>query len=313
MVQRIPLTYMLVQDSESSSRSTIFHLLNEGDVGLLRCFMALSLLPTDTGDLVADQPPFVAALKRVHTLPIFRKAERRKEPPSPIWKDMTSVPLLMLMAGDTSPDWLDELTAQRHVGMLSSSPRVIESVRANPHLHTGLLKGFDDLREAYRVIRELLAAAADDECYGALGHYACTALAATDLFANRPRLDFIPPIPLPQPDKGRPAAYLINRMSNNVEEPTLLAESPKSGLSVLPQMLNWIMHACTALAAIELGAELPTEVSVERDSLTATHSLLTGAAVNSEGKFDALLELGRSLGGRRLAQEPARHNTGAAP
>src|SRR5215469_6367097 len=92
-IQRLPIRYVLVESSKSSGRATIFHLLNEADVALLRCFMTLSLLPADTGDLVPEQPPFGAAFKRVRGLPSFRKAQAGIRPPTAMWEDLIKAPL----------------------------------------------------------------------------------------------------------------------------------------------------------------------------------------------------------------------------
>jgi len=303
-MQRIPISYILVEDSELSKRATIFHLLNEADVPLLRCFMTLLLLPADTGDLTAQQAPFVAATARVRRLPAFRKAQSRKEPPTAMWKDMVTSRLLMLMLADTIPIWLDKLALERDIGVLSSSGRVVESLRTKPHVHIGLLKGFDDLREAYRVIREMLATVAADGRFEPEVVSASASLALTDLFVNRPRLDFIPPVPLPQPGEGRPAAYLINRLSNNVDEPSLAGKASENSLSVLPQMLNWIKHACIALAVLEVGEELPKQVLVEKSALEASHSILTRPGEDSRTRLDTLLELGRQLANEGWPKRP---------
>ncbi|RLB87249.1 MAG: hypothetical protein DRH50_17150 [Deltaproteobacteria bacterium] len=119
-----------------------------------------------------------------------------------------------------------------------------------------------------------------------------------DLFAMRSRLSFIPPIPLPPTDKGRPAAYLLNRLSNNVEKLTLVPEEEAAKLEgnglQLPFLLNYSLAACIALAGMEEGMTLPSDSRTSSRELKDTYDLLVSNSSERE-KLDAFLELGRNL------------------
>ena len=86
----------------------------------------------------------------------------------------------------------------------------------------GLLEGKEDLRQFYAALRNLCAFVASATRWSTDARDAIRPLASVHLLAERSRLDFIPAMPLPPTDQGRSAAYLYNRLSNNVEEPTLV-------------------------------------------------------------------------------------------
>jgi hypothetical protein len=155
----VPIIYILVEDSNVAHRATLFHVLSEGETELLRCWMTLFLLPADSSALIAEQPPFAAAAKRVHQLPVFRKAATGLEPPAALWDMMAKEPLVVLMLGHAIPRWLGSLTPMHDIGVLSPSEEVLDTLRSVAGVHVGLLKGMDDLREAYRVIAELIVTA----------------------------------------------------------------------------------------------------------------------------------------------------------
>jgi hypothetical protein len=240
MTIQIPFMYVLVENSKLARRASMFHLITESDIALLRCLMTLMLLPANTRNLEKNQPFFVAAIERLQNLPQVRKAENEVDPPSQLWCDLLRTPLPVVMVDEPVPEWLLRLAALRDVGVLSPSMKVVERLKSVGGIHSGLLKGNDDLREAYRVYRELLAIAAANSMFSDDVHSACAALAGTDLFAERPRLSFIPPFPLPQPEEGRPAAYLLNRLSNNVNEPGISPRRDKRGVTFLPHLFEGV-------------------------------------------------------------------------
>lgn len=238
----IPIRYTLVEQSGLLTRGTAFQVLSQADYELLRCFMALLQLPTSTEHLL-DGPPFVAAISRASRLPSFRKAQTKRQPPPLLWGDMKASPLVILMVGNVAPSWLESLTAHRDIGVLTSSESLSQSLRTLPRVHVGLLKGFEDLRESYRVLSQMILVASDNR-FGADVGAISRELAKRDIFRTRMRLDFIPGFPLPPPDRGRSAAYLLNRLSNNVDEPTLSPDSPSEGLTTLPSIFDWCFRGC---------------------------------------------------------------------
>ena len=300
-VNRVPIRYCVVEDSRLVDRGTAIHLLSEAEVALLRGFMTLLLLPADTGDMVAEQPPFLAAVMRIQRLPSFRKAESTREPPVRMLQAMASAPLLMLMVGNKIPTWLESLAAMNDVGVLSPSAKVISQLSRLPQVHPGLLQGMQDIREAYRVFRGLLAAAGANAGETSETRAICSSLAETEIFSNRPRLDFIPPFPLPAPYDGRPAAYLLNRLSNNVDEPSLSAESLQGGVTIFPHFLQWVTAACRVLAFLEL--DLPLPISITRGEVERIYTRLTQPGDDSETRFELLWGLGRRL----TSDEPLAH------
>jgi hypothetical protein len=299
----IPIRYIIAESSKLASRATAFHVLSEADHALLRCFMTLLQLPSTVGDLKPAQRPFSQAISRVLRLPSFRKVGTDKMLPSEIWDDMRSSALLIVLMGETVPVWLGSLAEQGHVGVLTPSEHVQRELRATSGLHTGLLKGMEDLRESYRVLEELFASASEghfDEAVRAT----CREMTGRDLFGSRPRLEFIPGLPLPPPSNGRPAAYLLNRLSNNVDAPSLMPDAPEGGLTVVPSLYDWCKRACGALALLEMGEPLPSSVDLSRDTLRDHYAFLTDPGVSSKRKYDRLIVLGRRVAGEKPIEEP---------
>jgi hypothetical protein len=154
-----------------------------------------------------------------------------------------------------------------------------------------------DLREGYRVIQELLCAAAENQRFRLEDRTTWNALGRSDLIEKRPRLDFIPPFALPQPTEGRAAVYLLNRLSNNVNEPGLMGGGQSEGAGVFPQIFNWSFQACRVLGLFEIGERDPEHLGLRITELENYHSKLTQADVDPKEKFNLLLELGKGLAG----------------
>src|SRR5262245_47075329 len=98
----IAIRYLVVEETDEQ-HFTVFHLLSEAEITLLRCFMTLLLLPTSTGQIIADQRPFVQAITRLRQLPSFRKASSGKQPPPELWDGLLNFPLVVVMAGYSLP------------------------------------------------------------------------------------------------------------------------------------------------------------------------------------------------------------------
>ena len=201
------------------------------------------------------------------------------------------------MIDNAIPSWLQKLAALRDVGVLTSAPEAVQSLRSIEGVHVGLLQGAQDLREAYRVIRELIEAVSADERYDVAVRSTCGELNGKELFSNRPRLDFIPPLPLPQPGEGRPAAYLLNRLSNNVDEPVLATGTNPKGTFFYPRILSWAIRACAVLWLIESGQDVPIQLPITMDALEKYQAKLMNA--ETPNRFELLLELGDKLTERK--------------
>src|SRR5882672_3435730 len=107
------IAYILVQDSAVQRYSSVFRLVPEANVRLLRCFMAAALLPGDAARIRAAGRPFTEAATRVHDLPQIRITGSGDRPDETLWSGMLNMPLLVLMVGDSLPTWAEALAAER--------------------------------------------------------------------------------------------------------------------------------------------------------------------------------------------------------
>lgn len=300
-MMRIP--YFLIENSEASGRFTVFHLLSLSELDLLRSFMALFLFPADLKSLDGSQPQFTAAITRVRNMPTFRKLRASAPLPVIVREEILSHPVVILITAGEIPPWLPSLAAEHDVALLAQSPETVEAACQIPGLHAGLLRGFEDVREAYRVIRELLAVAG--QSFGRIdARERCKDLAEMNLFDHRPRLAFIRPIALPQPGAGRPATYLLNRLSNNVDDPSLATDAPQSGVTLVPQFFNWLTKACAALAAFEDREAFPDHLGVARQQVEECHTTLINDGVPAAEKQRTMLALGERIAGTRWPARP---------
>lgn len=275
------------------TRGTAFHLLDEGEVSVLRCFMTLILLPTHTAAMMDNAGfTFSAALDRVLRLPTFRKACASLTPPQDLWVGMNSTPFLVLLIGHSVPSWLDKLIRDRPVGLLSPNSHTVDSLRERPNLHVGLLRGMEDLGESYRVYRDLFSSVEASRSADPDIRAACRTLIQKDLLTNRPRVPFIPPLPLPAPWDGRAATYLINRFSNNVDKPSLLATSIPKGAPTFSYILDRSLQAAAVLALLETKTALPKHIPINRADLERFYSDLTSDRLGRADQFKTMMELG---------------------
>ena len=112
-------------------------------------------------------------------------------------------------------------------------------------------------------------------------------------------MGFMPPIPLPGPNEGRSAAYLLNRLSNNVEENSLFPpgqEGRQEGFLVFPRILDYSYAASLLLSGIELGVPFPTDPGISRAEIEEKYEFLLGDAPD-EDKRNCFLKIGESITG----------------
>ena len=88
------IAYVLVQDSTVQRYSSVFRLVPEANVRLLRCFMAAALLPGDASRIRAAGRPFTKATRRVHDLPQIRITGSRDKPDETLWNGMMNTATL---------------------------------------------------------------------------------------------------------------------------------------------------------------------------------------------------------------------------
>jgi hypothetical protein len=294
------IAYVLVQDTEVQRYSSVFRLVPEANIRLLRCFMALALLPGDAGRIRSGGRPFSEAAVRIQDLPQIRITGSREKPDDVIWSGMMNMPLVVLMVRHPVPTWLEALARERPAVVLSQSERALK-VAESMGMFPGLLEGKEDLRQFYAALRKLCAFVASATRWSADARDAIRPLASVDLLAERSRLDFIPAMPLPPTDQGRSAAYLYNRLSNNVEEPTLAPSVPEGGDRFFRFSYRWMLWACRVLSLAEGGMEPPPALGVTAGELARVYGIFVANSTH-EQKRDALLQLGRRVSsGRRAA------------
>jgi hypothetical protein len=188
--------YAFPTGGEPSSLRSPFHLLDQAELEALRCFMTLLLLPSHTGAMVPTGTPFLAAIDRLLRLPQFREMPGFRDLQDREWAVLGSAPILVLMIADHIPVWLRSLANRTDVVALTPAEEVADQLRSFDRLHVGVLRGFEDLRQAYRAFADLfrtLQQRTDDRDDRALHQ----TLTNGDLLNSRPRLSFLPPLALP--------------------------------------------------------------------------------------------------------------------
>ena len=153
----ISIHYILVDDSVHEGKATIYHLLDRSLVYHLRFFMTLMLLPSDTISLDTQKPTFSAAFHRLTTPPLILRAPAEGKFEDWQWSFLKKQLLLILVVNGQIPKWGVELAGFKPIGLLSPSERVLEEANKEGCFHVGLLRGFTDVVEAYRVIGELVS------------------------------------------------------------------------------------------------------------------------------------------------------------
>jgi len=69
-----------------------------------------------------------------------------------LWKDIQSSPIVVLMLGYSLPEWVKPLAQKRALAVLSPSEEVTSEAGKVESVFCGLLRGFADIREYYRVL-----------------------------------------------------------------------------------------------------------------------------------------------------------------
>jgi hypothetical protein len=182
------IAYVLVQDSEVQRYSSVFRLVPEANIRLLRSSMALALLPGDAGRIRSGGRPFSEAAIRIQDLPQIRITASRDRPDDVIWNGILSMPLVVLMVRDPLPTWLEMFARERPAVVLSQSDRALK-VAESMGMFPGLLEGKEDLRQFYGALRRLCAFVASATRWSADVRDAVGSLASVDLLAERSRLD----------------------------------------------------------------------------------------------------------------------------
>ncbi len=289
----LPIFYLLVEPPEPSNlkRVSIYTLLQETELALLRCFMALLHLPTDASRILPRGRPFTEAVLRHRVLPSFRKSSANGL--DPVLEDAArSAPVMCVLLAQRIPDWLQRVAESRPMVVMSQFDDSIAAAGSLQGMHPALLRGHDDLRGFYRALR---SACSDEAQLSRLseGHReALDQLSKLDLLADRSTLDFIPECPLPSPVQGRAAAYLLNRLSNQVVEPAL-SSSRDIDSGAIPGIYSAAARGVLALA----GQEDSDAATLGGSSAEAAKAAYTAMARTSDvaSKLRLLLEFGREL------------------
>jgi hypothetical protein len=295
------INYLLAEDDilGIDPYYTIFHLLRTSESTLLRCFMAMLHFPASANEILPEKGLFTEAFTRLRDVPRFRKVSSSSPLPEELRHDFLEPSLLILMVGNKIPVWLDDLVAACPVALLSPNEAVVEAALQINNVSAGLLQGLEDIREFYRTFRDLCREVGQDRRLDGAARTRFTSLAELDLFSRRSRLDFFPPLPLPQPWRGRSAAYLLNRLSNNVDFPSLEPDSREGNEIALSKLLATSARAVTALALFELDEQLPASMKLSREEVEKAHAILLSPCDPHE-KLKVMLELGRHVTETRL-------------
>ena len=152
----IPINYVLIGDPAHEGKATIYHLLDRSLVYHLRFLMTLMLLPSDTCSLDTEKAIFSAAFHRLTTPPSILRAPAEGNFEGWQWSFLKDQPLVVLAVNGIIPSWGVELARFKPVGLLTPSERVLEMAEDEGCFHTGLLKGFSDLKNSYRVLEDLI-------------------------------------------------------------------------------------------------------------------------------------------------------------
>ena len=261
--------------------------------------MALLHFPAHADYILGNGRPFFEALLRFRLAPSFRKTpidrlQARLE------HDLCRAPLVAVGTGPRVPEWLDGLAAARPLILFSQWEEVIDRSAQMDGVCPVLLKGQEDLRRFYVALRRMCAARSESKDLDRNVRLRLRELAERDLLQHRSRLNFIPPQPLPQPDHGRSAVYLLNRLSNNVEQPALQAEDTPATEWQFPELLRHSLRASAALASVEEDRFTLEDFKVDRGEVEAIHSMLLEDGDETE-QFRAFLTLGQRVANRKAS------------
>ena len=291
---RTTIAYVLVRDDADHRRATtVFRLLPSADLYLLRCFMALALLPGDAARIGGTGRPFLDALARIDTLPQPRVVGSTGRPDPALWGDMERLPFVVLLVADALPSWAVELADARPIIVASQYDSVLRTTESLGSF-AARLAGTQYLREFYAALQRLSAALADSNWSESNPHDQLSSVASGDLFEERSRLRFLPGLPLPPTDAGRSGCYLYNRLTNNVDDPTLTPTVTEESAGFYRSVFRWTLSACRLLAVVEVGLQPPGDIGVSAAELGEAYGKLLGELTDRE-KFDLLMRLGRRV------------------
>lgn len=301
-----PIVYILVDAPQYLDRVLFYHLSNRSDAAHLRCLMTLLMLPADVSDIDVQRPMFSAAIHRLTTSPLILKIHADKELEKLEWSYLLDAPLIIVFVIDEIPHWVYELIRLKQIGLLTPYDEIANVAKKEPSLHVGLLKGFSDLEESYRVIGELIKHCSSDDRVCPETRSTFNRLRFIDLFSSRSRLTFIPPIPLAAPEQGRPAAYMLNRLSNNVDAPSLIspnqAGDPETSLA-LPRMLDYSIATCMVFAGLESKLPFPTEFALSLSDMEGYYAKILSDVTENE-KMKLWMKIGAKITGDKALRSP---------
>lgn len=219
------------------------------------------------------------------------------------WAELLETPGVVVMVPNIIPDWIQALSDLRPLALLTSSEQTLEKARSLRNISAGLLKGFSDICEFYRVIGELIEQLRPvPRLFDQIPNELRTINTST-LLEGRPKLDFIDYLPSPQPWAGRSACVLLNRLSNAAEELFLLDPEHAFDPMVPPAMLNWASAACGVLAARENGVELSLKTVIEPGRIEQLEAFLRSPAKPNR-KFEMFMSVGRMILGEGTIRRP---------
>ena len=286
---RTPIVYCVVRDTEFKNLFTRFQSLDFLEIAYLPYFQMLPLLPAAIEDLNPIGAPFLKAAIRIQKMPFLNQFWRGEELHEPAEQLLTSSPITVLFLTGTVPPWLPLFASKKPLVVASLEPEIHHVLCEVDGVNGVLLKDDVDVKPIYSaigsVILDLMNKGSVPKSIELLSSYA----QSQSLFLERPKLDFMRAFVLPAPDKGRPAAYLLNRMSNNVE--SLGFGQP---IDDFLSTFKYATHAGMVLALIEGGGSIPANWGLQRKELEMAYTRLRGTEPE-DVRFKFFLDLGKSI------------------
>lgn len=280
-----PIVYVIVDDPEYENRVLFYHLIDRAEAAHLRCLMTLLMLPSDLAGLDNDNPVFLSAYRRLTIAPLIIRApaDRNIDKKSQIY--LQNAPLVILLVNGRIPEWAKDLAKTKPLGLLTPSEEVATLAKKENNFQIGLLKEFSDILESYKILQYLISSYSMDKSITPYNRQLINNIIKKDLLKDRPRLSFIPGIPLPNPDKGRSIVYLINRLSNNVDKPALMnpaQDDVDKGINVFLRILEVSFVNCAVFASIEIGTPIINNISLSASELKKHHDFFLSDAPDDQ-------------------------------
>jgi hypothetical protein len=303
--------YFMLRNSDPGNAVSRYQYQDKLEIVHLPFFHLLPLLPAAVESLVCTNLPFAQAMERCNRMPGFRQAPIGDELQISMREFIESTSIRVVILTGAMPKWLPRFAQEKPLVLLTLQPSVYSAALSMPGVHAVFLRGIADLPSIYSAIGSLLA---DLILRHSLPQRAEIILPRDfehTLFSQRPRIGFIPMLRIPPPSKGKPAAFLLNRLSNNLEGITL--DDEVLHIPPLAAKYEHIKQVCIVLGLMERGLLPELDFGVSRSELEDAHNRFMGDE-SEISRLNLLLDLGECISasgprGRYLFGVPAIRST----